>query len=154
MEINYLQIATAAASLLAPFMPFLIEGVKEAAKGLGQSVGKASYEQARSIWAAIKSNIGDNKKIDKAAKVLMEKPQNEDYQAQLAIALAEQLKARPDLAKELFTLLGGQDSIQEVLAEKGSWVENIEQTTGGKGNRQKVHAKNDSVIKGVKQIKR
>jgi predicted naringenin-chalcone synthase len=135
-------------------MPYLVEGAKGVAKSFGEGLGKISFEQAKTIWDTIKSRFGDDKKIETAAKTVASNPQDEDYQSLLAKAIGARLRDSPDLAEELFAMLGGQETIQEVLADKYSWVEDIEQTTSGKGGRQIVQAKNDSVIKGVKQIKK
>ncbi len=154
MDQNYAQIAGAITTTIAPFIPYLIEGTKGVAKSFGEGIGKVSYEQAKSIWESIKSRFGDDKNIELAAVTLASDPQDEDYQSLLAKALTKRLKETPDLANNLVALLGGQEAIQEVLADKSSWVEEIEQETTGKGSRQIVQAKNDSVIKGVKQIKK
>jgi hypothetical protein len=135
-------------------MPYLIEGTKGVAKSFGEGVGKITFEQAKSICDTIKFRYGNDKKIETAANTIASDPNDEDYQSLLAKALASRLQDSPELAEELVTLLGGQETIQEVLADKSSWIEEIEQETTGKGSRQIVQAKNDSVIKGVKQIKK
>ncbi len=154
MDPNYAQTAGAVATSLAPFMPYLIEGTKGVAKSFGEGIGKVTFEQAKSIWDTIKSRYGDDKKIETAAKTLASDPQDEDYQSLLAKAIGARLQDNPDLTNELVALFGGKETIQKVLADKSSWIENVTQEITGSGSQQVIQAKDDSVIKGVRQIVR
>ena len=49
MDTHYAQTAAAIAAILATFMPYLVEGAKGIAKGFGESLGKISFEKAKSI---------------------------------------------------------------------------------------------------------
>jgi hypothetical protein len=73
------------------------------------------------------------------------KPEDETYQTVFTKALVGYLEKNPDFAKELVNLMGGEDSVQEVLAEKGSWIKNVRQEMAGTG-RQSVKASDAAVI--------
>ncbi len=64
----------------------------------------------------------------------------------LAEVLGARLKEDPALAKELFDLLGGQEAVQQVVAERGSWIEDVKQAIEGAGS-QAIRATDDSVIR-------
>jgi hypothetical protein len=83
---------------------------------------------------------------------LARKPEDEARQMMLAEVLGARLQEDPTLAEELFVLLGGQEAVQQVLADHSSWVEDVTQRMKGRG-KQIVQASDDSVIKGVRQIK-
>jgi hypothetical protein len=80
------------------------------------------------------------------------KPEDETYQTVFAKALATYLEKNPDFAKELVNLMGGEDSVQEVLAERDSWIGDVRQEMAGPG-RQTLKASDGSVIQGATQIK-
>jgi len=90
--------------------------------------------------------------VQGAATVVAVKPEDETRQTLLAEVLGGRLQENPALAQELFDLLGGQEAVQQVLAERGSWVEDVTQRMKG-GGKQIVQASDDSVIKDVRQIK-
>ena len=75
------------------------------------------------------------------------------YQALLFKALVARLKENPKLVQELVSILGGKETIQQVLSSNSSWVEEVTQHTTGE-SKQTVKADHDSVIKGVRQIRK
>jgi hypothetical protein len=151
------QIAAATATALAPFMPFLIDVGKTAGKKLAETVaakgGETAWKKAEALWGKLTARFGDDPELKGAAMMVAAKPEEESYQTLLAKALGARLQENPALAQEIFDLLGGQAAVQQVLADRSSWVEDVTQqmTSGG---RQTVKASQDSVIKGVRQIKR
>ena len=150
MSENYAQIAATITAYLAPFTPYLVESGKKFAG----KAGEAAWEKAQTIWGEIKSRFGDDKKIETAAKTVSSDPQDEDFQGLFAEALAARLKDTPDFANELLNIIGGEDAVQKVLADRSSWVEDVTQEFSGGGGQQVVQARDDSVIKGVRQIVR
>jgi len=150
------QVAVAAVTAIAPFAPFLIEVGKAGAKKLAEVVaakgGEAAWQKAQSLWGKIKARFGNDAEVQSAATMVATKPEDETRQQMLAEVLAGRLKEQPTLAEELLEALGGQKGVQQVLADKSSWVEDITQRMKGSGE-QIVKASNDSVIKGVRQIK-
>lgn len=147
-------IAAAIVSTLAPFLPFLVEvgkaGGEKLAEVIAEKGGKAAWERTRALWGRLKARLGKDSEMDGAVKLVAAKPEDESRQAMLAEVLGARLREDPALAQELFALLGGQKAVQQVLAERGSWVEDVVQRMQGTGA-QTVWAKGDSVIKGVRQ---
>ncbi len=155
MDIGQITAATVVA--LAPFTPFLIEvgkaGGKKLAEVLAEKGGEAAWEKAQSLWGKLEeSHIDKDEDAQDAARMLARKPEDENRQTMLAEVLGAHLEENPELADELFDLLGGQEAVQQVLADRSSWVEDVTQRVKGTGT-QIVQASDDSVIKGVRQIR-
>ena len=150
------QTAAAVVTTLAPFTPFLIEvgkaGGKKLAEVMAEKGGEAAWKKAQALWDKLQARFQDDDEVQVMATVLAVKPEDETRQTLLAEVLGARLQENPALAQELFDLLGGQEAVQQVLAERGSWVEDVTQRMKG-GGRQIVRASDDSVIKGVQQIK-
>ena len=141
---------------LAPFTPFLIEvgkaGGKKLAEVMAEKGGEAAWKKAQALWDKLQTRFHDDNEVQVMATVMAVKPEDEARQTLLAEVLGARLQENPALAQELFDLLGGQEAVQQVLAERGSWVEDVTQRMKGRG-KQIVQASDDSVIKGVRQIK-
>lgn len=150
------QTAAAVVATLAPFMPFLIDVGKAGAEKLAEVItekgGEAAWEKAKALWGKLKARFGDDPEVESAAAMVAAKPRDEARQMMLAEVLGARLKENPELTQELFDLLGGQKAMQQVLADRSSWVENVTQRMKGSG-KQIVQASEDSVITGVRQIK-
>lgn len=150
------QIAAAIVTAVASFTPFLVDMGKAAGKKFAETIaakgGEATWKKAQELWGKVQARFGDDPEINGATMMLVAKPENEKYQTQLAELLATHLKDDHDLAREFLALLGGQDALQQILADRSSWVEDVIQRMKG-GGTQTAHASDDSVIKGVQQIK-
>jgi glycine/D-amino acid oxidase-like deaminating enzyme len=145
MTIDIGQTAAAVVTTLAPFTPFLIEVI-------AQKGGEAAWKKAQALWDKLKARFEDDPEVKSAATMVAAKPEDEARQTMLAEVLGARLQENPALAQELFDLLGGREAVQQVLADRGSWVEDVTQRMKG-GGKQIVQASDDSVIKGVRQIK-
>ncbi len=152
MDFN--QIAMATVAMLAPFAPYLVEvgkaGGKELVEVMAKHGGEATWNKAKSLWEKLKSRFKDDQELQSAVTMVAMKPEDEARQTMLAEVLIARLQKDSVLADELFDLLGGQKAVQQVLADRCSWVEDVTQQMKGKGT-QSVQASEDSVIKGVKQ---
>jgi len=150
------QIAAAVVATLAPFAPFLADTGKSAGKKLAETIaakgGEAAWKKAHDLWTRITGRAGVDEDVKDAARMLARNPADETRQTMLARALGACLKEDPALAEQLLTLLGGQEAVQQVLADRSSWVEDVTQQLKGAGQ-QTTKASKDSVIKGVRQIK-
>lgn len=155
MEIELL--AAAVTTALAPFTPYLLEISKEAGKKLAETIGEeggeAAWKTAQELWRKIKSHFGEDPKVKGAVLMVSADPNDETSQTLLATTLATRLKENQKLAQELLELLGGQNAIQQVLANRKSWVKDVTQQMNG-GGEQTIKADNNSRIQGVKQIKK
>ena len=149
------QTAAAVVATLAPFMPFLIEvgkaGGKKLAEVVAEKGGETAWKKAQTLWDKLKARFGDDPEVQGAAAMVAAKPEDEARQTMLAEVLGARLQENPKLAKELFGLLGGLKAVQQVLADRNSWVEDVTQRMSGVGT-QTVQASGDSVIKGVRQV--
>jgi hypothetical protein len=150
------QIAMAVAAVLAPFMPFLIDVGETTGKKLAQVIaekgGEAAWRKVQALWGKLRTRFGDDPELRSAATMVAAKPGDETRQTMLAEVLIDRLQENPGLAQELFDLLGRQEAVQQVLADRSSWVEDVTQRMTGSG-KQIAEASEDSVIKGVRQIK-
>ena len=136
------------AAYLAPFTPYLIKGGKKFA---GET-GKAAWEKSQELWKKIKTRFKDDKDITEAAQAVAINPENEGFQSLLAKALAARLNETPEFADELLVLIGGQETVQKIKADKSSWIENVTQEIIGGGTlNQVIEASDDSVVTGVRQ---
>ena len=151
-----LQTTTAIVITISPFLPFLLEIGENSAKKLSEIIvekgGEAAWNKAQSLWTKVKGYFHTAPKIESAAKLVAQDPEDEDSQKVLAKALGSYLQNNPESLEELVELFGGEQSIQEVLADKGSLVENVKQSLVGSGT-QRVVATEQSSVKGVTQIK-
>lgn len=159
MDINQIaQTSTAIVATLTPFLPFFVETGKESIKKLSEVVaekgGEAVFEKAKSLWSKVTSWFVSAPKLETAAKSLASDPDDEDFQHKLAKELGLYLQTHPDSLQEILKFFGGGESIQHVIADKGSFVENVKQSITGQGQvSQIVSASDKSTIKGVTQIK-
>jgi len=157
MEIDIRQIAAAIVATLTPYMPLLIEvgkaGGRKLAEVIAEKGGEAGWKKAQALWRELKARFGNEPEVVSAATMVATKPDDETRQTMLAEVLSNRLTENPELARELFDLLGGREAIQEVLAERTSWIEDVIQHIESTGT-QTVRASNGSIIKGVRQIKR
>jgi len=137
-------------SYLAPFLPYLIAGATEAAKGLGKKVGElggeTAWKKAQALWAVIKDRLSAKQKAK--ATVIAVDPADREELASFARTLLQTLEADPDLATELSSLLGQDESIQQVIALNESWVQDVVQKGPGEKT---VRADGKSTIIGVRQ---
>lgn len=151
------EIATAAATTLAPYLPYLVKAGKLAGAKALEEISKkgadASWERARALWDKIQTGSSEKPDVERAAELVAVQPDDLTYQKVLAKSLTSRLNENPSLAQELLTLLGGERAVQEVLADHSSWVEDLTQELQGAGT-QSVRATTESVIKGVKQIRK
>ena len=150
MNKEIVEVAATLVAYLAPFMPYL----QEAGKRFAGEMGKATWENAQDIWKRIMARFENDREIMVSASALAYSPENEVIQSMLAKALATRLQETPAFAEELLSLLGGPQTVQEIRVSKGSWIENVIQDTSGGDVQQTVEARDWSVVKVIKQIKR
>jgi hypothetical protein len=150
------QIAAATAAILAPFTPLLIEAAKFSGKALAEMVvqkgGEAAWKKAQALWNKLRNRCCDDPEMTSIVTLVAANPEDEARQTMLAEVLGARLQQDPRLAQDLFDLLGKQQAMQEILADRSSWVEDVTQRIKGTGI-QRVQSSQDSVIVGVRQIK-
>jgi hypothetical protein len=151
------QVASAAVAAIAPFMPLLVElaekGGEKFFRGIADRGGEIAWKVAQEVWNKIKVRLGDDPVVKGASLVLSADPENSQYQALMEQALEKRLEENPKLAKELVEALGGQESVQQILAERSSRIEDASQQMSGVGI-QSIQAREKSRIRGVRQVKK
>jgi hypothetical protein len=94
---------------LAPFLPYLVKGVKlagqEAAKALGKKVGEQSLDQAKALWEKLRPKVEARPPALEAVQDAAEHPDDEDALAALRLQLKKLLAEDEPLAQELARLL-------------------------------------------------
>ncbi len=143
MRMEPLALATMIVNLIAPYLA-------QAGEVMAKKAGEAAWEKAQALWGKLKARFRDDPEVTSAATMVAAKPEDKGRQAMLAEVLGIRLQENPDLVQELLDLLGGQEAVQQVLAGRSSWVEDVTQRMKGTGA-QTVKASDDSVIKGVRQ---
>lgn len=150
-------IATAVSTFLAPFTPYLINAGKDVgdkfAKLIIEKGGEAVWKKAQELWGRIEASLGSDPEVKGAAMMVSAKPEDEDRQKMLAEILAARLQQNPALGEELMNMLGGQQTIQQVIADRKSAIKDVTQEISG-GGEQIIKADNKSRIQDVKQIKK
>jgi hypothetical protein len=94
---------------LAPFLPYLVKGVKlagqEAAKKLGEKAGEQGFEQAKALWDRLRPKMEARPAALEAAQDAAAHPDDEDALAALRLQLKKLLAEDQALAQELVRLL-------------------------------------------------
>lgn len=143
-------IATAVTTVVGPFMPLLMQGAGKLTDVMAEKVGEAAWEKAQELWKKITGHLGNDPAVTGAAAVVADDPEDEDAQKQLAKQLAKRLEANLDLARELQTILGGSERIQEMIAGNQGRVEYVRQSMKGAG-KQHIRTGEGGVIHGAIQ---
>ena len=90
---------------LAPFLPYLVKGVKlagqEAAKKLGEKAGEQGFEQAKALWDKLRRK----KNVEQVAQTVAALPDNQALREALREEIARALAEDDSLAQELARLL-------------------------------------------------
>jgi len=94
---------------LAPFLPYLLKGVKlagqEAAKKLGEKAGEQGFEQAKALWEKLRPKVEAKPAALEAATDVAANPKDEEALAALRLQLKKLLAEDESLAQELARLL-------------------------------------------------
>src|SRR5687767_4447699 len=124
-----ISIATAAVSLLSPFLPQLISlGSEVGGKIKDAIVDKGVSElgkQAQALWDKITGYLGNDPVLTSVATVTAASPNDTDRQKMLIEELAKRLEGHPDLAADLLKMMGGPQRVQELTAGHGAIIERI-----------------------------
>lgn len=138
-------IVQSAVTWLAPFFPYLIKGAKLAGtkwfEALGEKGGEEAVEKAVELWDGIKKKSKDNKKVEGAALMLAEDPNDPTVQEMLKQALIQVAQKHPELAEDIKSFTKSAPSIQ------------IDQRSGGVEFTNKGSVRIDGDVVGRDQIK-
>jgi len=94
---------------LAPFLPYLLKGLKlagqEAARKLGEKTGERGFELAKALWDKLRPKVEARSAALEAAQDAADHPDDEDALAALRLQLKKLLAEDEALAQELARLL-------------------------------------------------
>ena len=103
------QLSAQLVQFIAPFLPYLVKGVKlagqEAAKALGKRAGEQSLDQAKTLWEKLRPKVEARPAALEAATDVAANPKDEDALAALRLQLKKLLAEDQALAQELARLL-------------------------------------------------
>ena len=146
-------IMTAVVAFLAPYTPALLAlaktGAEETAKTLAKKGTEDGWDKAKKVWGKLKDKFGDDEEVELTTKLLALQPDDEDKQTQLAVLLAKHAADDPELVAVLATLLGGQERVQEMIADNGV-LKKVRQKMTGSGT-QSMKATNGGRIEDASQ---
>jgi hypothetical protein len=155
--IGAIEIATATAATLAPCLPHLLKYAQAAGEkfgeGLATKAGELTVGKINEIWVKIKNRFAQHPELEHSARLAGTAPGDATYQAVFAKALAGCLQQDPQLSQDLLNLLGGEEAVQTVIADRSSMVENVNQELEGTGE-QSIKATNKSVVRIARQVRR
>jgi len=104
---------------LAPFLPYLLKGVKlagqEAAKKLGEKAGEQGFEQAKALW----DKLRHKKNVEQVAQTVAALPDNQALREALREEIARVLAEDPALAQELAHLLPQSGPVGQTVIASG-----------------------------------
>jgi len=102
---DYPQLSAQLVQFLAPFLPYLVKGLKlagqEAAKKLGEKTGEQGFEQAKALW----DKLRPKKNVEQVAQTVAALPDNQALREALREEIARALAEDDSLAQELARLL-------------------------------------------------
>jgi hypothetical protein len=153
--VGIVELSAAVVVAVSPYLPSLIKAGKfvgeKFAEGVAKKGADKAVETAGKLWDTMKPHFTEKPELEAAANLLSVQPDDTTYQKAFAKPLASLLQEKPELAKQLVELIGGEHRVQEILSDNESWVEDVTQelTAGGT---QRVVAKDKSTIKNVRQI--
>jgi hypothetical protein len=127
------KLATQVTVFMTPFLPYLVSGGEAAMKEIGKRFGETAWEEAKALWNKVR-----NPNLEGVARALADDPEDEDLQVALAKLLVKQMSTSPELAEELMHTLNEDSSVQTILVEQGSRVEDILQRLSRPGTQETI----------------
>jgi hypothetical protein len=132
---------------LAPYLPYLVKGLKlagqEAARKLGEKAGEQGFEQAKALWDKLRPKIEARPAALEAAQDAAAHPDDEDALAALRLQLKKLLAEDPALAQELARLLPQSGPAGQTVIARGDRSVAIGDSVSGSvivtGDRNKIN---------------
>ena len=122
---DWAQVATTAAALLTPLLPYLVKAGGKAAEEAGKEFGTAAWEKAKALYEAVRGKFTGDAYAEETLKRAAEKPESEGRRAALAEVLAEKAEADQEFGQQLAQLT-------QVTAQEQGIVNFLTQVYGGK----------------------
>ena len=150
-------LALAAVTLISPALPHLTAVGTIAAKGIADGIGKAAgasaWKGVEAVWKRMTAAASDEPKLKEALDLVKADPSDAGSLEMLRKTLEACLERDPAFRKDLLEAIGSEQSVQELIARRGSRISGAEQQMEGIG-RQTTEALDDSVVERVIQIKK
>jgi len=122
---DWAQVATTAAALLTPLLPYLVKAGEKAAEEAGKKFGTTAWDTAKALYEAVRGKFTADTYAEETLKRAAEKPESEGRRAALAEVLAEKAEADQEFGKQLTQLT-------QVAAQEEGIVNFLTQVYGGK----------------------
>jgi hypothetical protein len=134
---DFVQLATAAVSLLTPFMPYLVPLGKELKETVAEVIQKQGgamvWQKAEEIWQKISVYFGNEEEFQDATRMLSRAPQDPTRQDMFVKLLAEHLQNNNALGEEIKKVLGGPSGVQRIIAGNDAQISRVRQAMAGTG---------------------
>ena len=109
---------------LAPFLPYLLKGVKlagqEAVKKLGEKAGEQGFDHAKALWEKLRPKVEAKPAALEAVQDVATRPDDEDALAALRLHLKKLLAEDLSLAEELAHLLAQARAAGQTVTASGN----------------------------------
>jgi hypothetical protein len=140
---DYPQLSTQLVQFLAPFLPYLLKGLKlagqEAAKELGEQASEQAFEQAKALWDKLRRK----KNVEQVAQTVAALPDNQALREALREEIARALTEDDSLAQELARLLPQSGPAGQTVIARGNRSVAIGDSVSGSvivtGDRNKIN---------------
>jgi hypothetical protein len=103
---DYPQLSAQLVQYLAPFLPYLVKGLKlagqEAAKKLGEQASEQAFERAKALWDKLRRK----KNVEQVAQTVAALPDNQALREALREEIARALQEDSALREEIARLWG------------------------------------------------
>jgi len=101
---DYPQLSTQLVQFLAPYLPYLVKGLKlagqEAAKKLGEKASEQGFDHAKALWEKLRPK----KNVEQVAQTVAALPDNQALREALREEIARALEEDPALREEVTTI--------------------------------------------------
>lgn len=118
MEGNVTQLARRVTSFIAPFLPYLLDLVENAAKAAGERFGEPFWEQAKALWDKLGAKEEAREAAKQAAEGMLIQSGDEDALASLRLQIEELLEANTALRQEVAQLWEEIKAARDTVAEQ------------------------------------
>lgn len=150
-------ISAAAAALLAPFLPLLLQAGENAVKktmeaasvALGKAGGEAAWAIASRAWEKIRAKADDRDGVEAAARSVRLEPEEPATQELLVRALKRLFDREPELAEAIRIEVSSMRSIQEMTAEDDGRIERASQRQDGGGEQTMTARRGGAIVDAV-----
>jgi len=118
------QLPAQLAQFLAPYLPYLLKGLKlagqEAAKKFGEKAGEQSLDHAKALWEKLRPKVEARPAALEAATDVAANPKDEEALAALRLQLKKLLAEDDSLAQELARLVAQARPAGQTVTASGS----------------------------------